>query len=280
MDSKAFQAFLAVVVAYLTGAVAWMRETGCGAARAEWFALARYFVTGRTLPQVMRAMFPYHGALGVRGIAISRETCVYASDFCRAFCYDAKYERGKYERNTIPAWRRNVALWIAIAASGQAPAFAAALRHTIDTAREPSRRARKVRIGVSGEFFAPEIAPHTLTWIRALVGAGLSVTVPSRAWRDASALPALRAAREAGASVMLSSDPEMLADPDLAARYADLRAEGFGGMHFGSDVADHGLTAAPCPKTWAGRKGACARCALCYGAATRKGATVYLRQHR
>jgi hypothetical protein len=280
MDPKAFRTFLAIVVANIAGAIAAARETGCGTGLVESFALARYYLTGRTFPQVLRAMFPFHNALGVRGIALSRETCVYASAFCRAFCYDAKYERGKYERNTVPAWRRNVALWIAIASSGQAPAFAAALRHTIDTARDPARRARKVRLGVAGELFAPNLAPHTLTWIRALVGAGLSVTVPSRAWRDPSALPALRAARDAGASVMLSSDPEMLADPDLAARYAALRAEGFGGMHFGSDVADHGLTAAPCPKTWTGRKGACARCALCYGAATRKGATVYLRQHR
>lgn len=195
-------------------------------------------------------------------------SCVHATGFCRAHCYNDKLYR------MYPAMREkdaaNEAFWQAIDGD----------RVRNDLAGRRKRQTRRVRFMTRGEALRDhsDIArvrdiltgnPDTLFWI------------PTRAWRD----PLLRIRIEteimplANAVVLASMDPTNTRED-----WASLKLAGWSTMVFGDDAMTHtpaGDRVFACPKTHKGLKGHCAICkAGCFAPRTLgRRVDVHLSQH-
>lgn len=195
-------------------------------------------------------------------------TCVHATDFCRATCYNEKLYK------VYPRMRdkdiRNEEFWQQL----DGAQVSKILQRSILTKRSPKKRLRLMTRGEAVKDFTdiPRIKEI------ALANPDTEIWMPTRSWRD----PILRAMVEtelfpiANLSILASTDPTTSVD-----EWSSLRMDGWNTMFYGDDdmtVTPNGDRVFECPKTHKGMKG---HCGICRGGCFRKDkrVDVHLTQH-
>lgn len=192
------------------------------------------------------------------------ETCVHATDFCRAACYNDKLYR------IYPAMHgkdiKNEAYWQTL--------DGAQVTRDLARRKHPTHR---VRFMTRGEAFKAVSDVHKVAEI-ASANPDRLFWIPTRAWRH----PLLRALIQT--SLLGVPNLRILASTDPTTTDAEwdaLKADGWSTMFFGDDtqrVTPTGDKMFLCPKTHGHVKGACAVCKRgCFRADKR--VDVHLSQH-
>ena len=203
--------------------------------------------------------------IGMFAIDRPRTSCLHASKFCAATCYNRSIE-ARF-RKSIPAKDiRNELSWQTITGT--------ALAETLDRKRTFTGR---IRLMTRGEALS-DISD--IDRVRDIARANPSrlIWVPTRAWRN----PIMRALIQStlfpirNLRILASTDPSTSATED-----ADLASDGWGTMFFGDDTADQTKAGRPmfrCPKTWRHKTGHCEICKRgCFNSKTR--VDVHLKRH-
>lgn len=206
--------------------------------------------------------------IGMVALDRSRErSCVHATAFCRATCFNVKLERvfplSSRDNSNDIFWNEN-----------DGAAIAATL----------PRKATRARLMTRGEAFASR---SDVAKVRAMCIARPEVLflIPTRAWRSRVLRPLIADLRATvpNARILASIDPS-----NSAAEIAGLVADGWSVMFYGNDdsarvreIAEAaGARYVACQKTWHHVKGACAKCRNgCFVARPARPVLVHLKRH-